>query len=602
MVAVPSVDPTSPGPLTSNLRSTPNTFGAGIGRAVAGVGGAIAQAASDQADIELKKLKEDNTREAKLAVIAYKQQVKELRNQYDALKGENAVKAEAEFSAKISESRTEISGAISNQNVLDLFTLNSALDEVNAQDILSRSARQQREVAEEDVSNAVIAEGMQDAVVNYTDDALLSQALSDVAVEVRLRGERLGKDASVIDSEVEAATSAAARDSIVAAIKGRQTARAQELFDVFSKGVLEGDDLVEVGALVQEATDLEGAQEHASVVASLAMQDDGTINLDTAFGLLAETPGLKGKQLEDAKIELRKLVTESNAIVSQRRETVESDLNQHLAQGGSLDEWTSQNPEAWADLQKDSARMKRIQANREVSAAQTVFAGVSDNTTWSRVMRLTSGELATLNLDNYKGVLTQAEFNSLVKAQSSAIDSAEGGVQTSSQKRAVITNARGVMDRTINTIPGFADLETEESASLKVLLERQMDEFVQQFTNIGKEPSPDELNKEASRLVLDVEAGITERTIVFGIPWFDKVDFEGISAGGNRLTPEQRKSAVVPLENMTELQKFEWSQRFSNAGIKPTKALIEQLGGAIAMNDQERIDILLSIKVKEEEE
>ena len=200
----------------------------------------------------------------------------------------------------------------------------------------------------------------------------------------------------------------------------------------------------------------------------------------------------------------------------------------------------------------------------------------------------------------YKAQLTEDEYNSLVRAQKVAIDAAQDPRQTPSQVRTILDNARSIMNGYTNTIPGQAARRKDDpdaAFGISILLERKMDEFVSQFTDVGKEPSAAEVNKEASRLIMQIRSEGTSFSI-FGYPFF-KPDFEGIAVMKDRLTPEQRSSVIVDFGVMTERQKFDWTKRFNDAGIAPSENMLEQLGGAIAMQDQDRIKILLTIRVKE---
>ncbi len=603
MAKVPSppnrIDPTLGPTVFQNLQSSPDAFGAAQGRALQSAGTAAQQFGGQLVEQERLKQIADNKRAVKQASVDHKKRLIEIKNEFDQLKGEAAVDAEEDFRLRIVELREEISSSITNSVVLDDFLLESALDETNSLDNLNRSANREAEFAEQVATATVIEEENNLITANFFDDDQVALSIARIGVEARAEAIRVGLSEDDIELAGQRAESNAVKISVIAALAARQTSRAQQIFNGEFGRSLQGQDLIDVERMVSSAADLEFAQEQADVVASLARRPDGTIDLRIANGLLNET--LKGQQLEDAKIELNKLIVESEAVKEQRLETAETSLDAHLSQGGTLSEWTSQNPEAYEELQGDSNRMKRIQAHRKAQAAGLVFAGVSDNSTWPRIMRLNGKKLAQLNLDLYKAQLTESEYNSLVRAQSVAINAVEGGdTQTPSQVRSVISNARGVMDRYTNTIPGISTQrqdDPEAAANLKVLLERKMDEFVKPFTDVGKEPSTDELNKEASRLIMQIQAGDPGINF-FGVQ-FTSPDFEGIAAQKNRLTPEQRTSSIVPIEVMTELQKFEWTERFNDVGISPSDNMLEQLGGAIAMQDVDRIFNLLTIRVKE---
>ena len=449
---------------------------------------------------------------------------------------------------------------------------------------------------------------MDDATLNFKEDFIIADSLSKAAEAAVRVSVQAGLSSEVAASQGEAARSAVAKAAIVGAIAGRDITRATELFDEFAekdpdtgKATLEGDDLTSTAKFLATAVGLEAAQEHADVAVALSTLPDGTIDVDTAKGLLRETPGLKGKPLADALTQLDIRIAEQNAIKDQRMVASESNLNQHLAGGGDLSEWTSKNPNLWEELQSESGIAKRIQDYREFQARGQQFNGVSDATTWRRLLLLPTEDLARVDLEIYKGQLTEGEYISLTRAQAAA------GGGSSGEVRAIFSNARNIMKRTANTIPSISDRDettVEESAQIRNLLERRMDEFVQSFTDQSKEPSQKEIGAEATRLVMNVQTGanIDSGTTIFGWRFGEDEDFfSGIAAQRNRMSIESQSSVIVPQETMTETQKSDWTTIYRNRGIEPTDKMLEQLGGAIAMNDPGRLIRLLTPRVKESE-
>ncbi|KKK77869.1 hypothetical protein LCGC14_2849250, partial [marine sediment metagenome] len=230
-----------------------------------------------------------------------------------------------------------------------------------------------------------------------------------------------------------------------------------------------------------------------------------------------------------------------------------------------------------------------------------LFAGVSDGVTWRRMMTMRSGDLATLDVEAFRGQLTESEFNSVTLAQKSAINSAEGGAQTASQARAIFKNARTIMDAAANSIPSIREEDPSAESGIRFLLDRKMDEFVQRFTDSGKEPTAEQLNAEASRLILRVQSGDPGLTI-WGLKWAgigqDEDFFEGLAARANNLSIRQRESAIVPVDSMTVSQKETWTTLYRVNGIEPTDNMLEQMGGAVAVNDIRRQRRLLIRKRK----
>ncbi len=605
--ALGSVAPTQ-GPAVFDSTRASEAFGASpdpIGEALQQFGGQVV-------DLAINEQQENNKRELDEALVQFTKEKNAIgygdgsaqNPGFYGLNGEAALQADPDTRGKLIEAQDLIGKNLSNDLIRQEFLIRTAELSSNEMARYSRHSDAQRKVANEATAASVINESMDDALLNYTEDLVIANSLENAAEAAIRVSIQAGEGSEAAASKGEAARSAVAKASIEGAIAGRNIARARELFDEFAeknedtgKAVLEGDDLISTAKFLANAVGLEAAQRYAGAAAAFATQPDGTIDIDIATDMLRSAPELKGQPLDDALTQLGILISETDAIKEQRMDTSESSLNQHLAGGGDLVEWTSKNSSLWEELQGDSNTAERIRDYEQFLARGQQFNPVSDGQTWSNLIRNREGPLEEVNLDTYKGQLTEDEFNRLVKSQQAAQGAGANG-QTNSQVRAIHDNAKSIMFRVGNTIPILNDDDDPQlKADLRLSLEREMAAFVQSFTDQGKEPSKGEILTEATRLIMQIQTGQPAFFSIFNPDNF----FAGIAANKPRLTIEQQGSAVVPVDRMTDLQKIEWTEVYRRVGIEPTDGMLEQIGGAIAMNDASRLLRLLTPRVKESE-
>lgn len=587
-----------------------------FGASVSGIGSAVQDFGGQVINLAIENQIEDNENELAEALIRFNQQKNAIgfgdgtaqNPGFYGLNGSQAVESDGQTRQSLLEAQKEISTSIINDSVRQKFLLETAEPTSNELARYSRHTDAQRKIARQSLTTATIQEATDDATLNYAEDIRVAADLQSAGLAAAKEAVAQGFGPEAVVSASDAAQSQVAKASILGAIAGRNTSRATELFAEFiekdadtGKATLEGEDLLSTTLMLNNHIDLEKAQERADVSVELSTNEDGTIDEDMAKGLLRETPGLKGKELKDAMDQLNIRIIEANSIKAQRMEKSETDLNQHLAGGGDAVEWASRNSEQWLELQGDSQVAKRIQSYREFQARGQQFSSVSDGTSWSRL--ILDPTLGDRNLETFKGQLTESEYQSLVKAQAAALGKGADG-QSSGEVRAVFTNARNIMKRASHTIPGISEEGSEDAAKTRLMLERRIDEFVQSFTDQGKEPSQLEIGAEATRLIMQVQTGsdIDSGTTIFGHRFgAGKAFFTGIAAQKSRISLSAQQGMIVPIDIMSEQQKAEWSQFYINAGIEPTDKMLEQLGGAIAMDDAARVLRLLTRRVKENE-
>lgn len=618
MARVPTADPIAITPqigptVFDPTRASPDAFGAAEGRAQQAIGQQLSQLGGQIIEQERQFQIQDNERELKDALNSLDQQSNliwsgdghtehghQSQNPgFRNLQGVSANEVHEQTRDSLLSIQGEISQGLSSDHLRRLFAASSAKPITRSLTLYADHNNDQRRVASEATSQARSDQARQNAIVHFNDDEVIAENIlvaQDEAFKSNVN--KLGQEAAIEMGEV--AASSVVKAAIVSALSAQQTGRAQELFTDL-ESTLQGNDLIKTRNMISSAIDLEFAQEQADVVVVLSRKEDGTIDIEKAIGLLRETPGLKGKQLQDSITELSKRIAEAETFKIQRLNDAESNLDQHLAQGGTLSEWTSQNPDLWEEIQGDSARANRIQAYREGQASLQLFAGVSDGITWRRMVTMNSEDLTKLDVEAFRGQLTEGEFNSVTLAQIAAINSSEAASQTPSQVRSIFKNARTIIKAAANSIPAIRDQDESDESGIRFLLDRKMDEFVQKFTDVGKEPTAKELNAEASRLILKIQSGDPGLT-VWGLKWAnigqDEDFFEGLAARSANLSVRQRQSVIVPIDSMTASQVETWTTLYRSKGIEPTENMLEQLGGAIAVKDIRRERRLLTKKVK----
>ncbi len=205
----------------------PNAFGANIGQAIEGSGAQLAQTG----EVLFNQAIEDGKREEALLQVSFNEKLISLEQEFNALRGEDAVEAEEGFLIRVKEIRDEVANTSSNNWVAKRFGLKSSVAEMGTVNRIINTTRKARIQAEDDKSAAVITEAHQRAVElsENTDEVFMAAQQAGVAARDVI--ERAGGSVEAANTAMEAEVSSVFRGAIESNLVKRKTSLAKEQFD-----------------------------------------------------------------------------------------------------------------------------------------------------------------------------------------------------------------------------------------------------------------------------------------------------------------------------------------------------------------------------------
>ena len=589
----PGVGPT----VFQTFRATPAAFGAQIAQETQRSGAGAAKLGGDILGIGLRIQLEENQRELKEALTELSRQKNGIgfgdgtsaNPGFYSLEGEEALQASGKTREGLLSAQTEIGKGLSNRKVKQLFAAASAQDITNELARYNSHTAKQRKVANARTADARQNEAIDDAALNYADNDIVNKNIFIAIAEATAAATERGFGPEAISSFAEQAGSKVAVASITAAVKAGDAARAQELFDTFTekqengKAVLDGRDIPAMAKLVEDADIRAQAQEAT----------DGIIDAD-----LGEAQSLEAaRMIEDPKVRddvVRRLnlrFAENAREVRRTLAKTSGDAFRHVIAGGTMSDLAQSDPVAFDTIASDGNLMSALLAAEKRVALGQRFARITDGKTLRTLQEMEVQDQATFNVDTIQGMLTQSEESTAVRIVQSAQDKMQGA----SENQAIYNASEGVLkDFAPKSLKwgrsgkgGASANQFKQQQTAKTQMRLFVDDFVQQ----GKKPTRAELEQEAIRLLLKVEA---DPTGLFN-------SFEGIGAQFRELTPEQLAVATVDIDDIPSETLTDIKLSIINRGLVATTNLVEALAGALATNNRQRALTLLNINVPQQQ-
>lgn len=196
--------------------ATPEAFGAIQARGLQRLGDQASRVGDRIAELAARQLIENNEREAKRLDVEYSRRLRTIafgdgtpdNPGYYNTRGENALSALGSVQEQIAKARDELLSSTTNPRVREMFGMASEIRQENQLEGIFRYASKQRELANDAVSEARIAEARDDAATAWADPKLLAQSEALVRSEVMDMAERNGWADEVVASKMEAEVTA----------------------------------------------------------------------------------------------------------------------------------------------------------------------------------------------------------------------------------------------------------------------------------------------------------------------------------------------------------------------------------------------------------
>lgn len=185
------------------------------GEGLARAGQQLQAASGELADIALRRMIEDNEREAKDLDNKYREQLRKIQfgdgtadnPGFYSLQGENAIRAYAPTEAAITKLRNDMLGQIRNERVREMFEFSSIDQENFVLTNMGRHYSQEREVANDAVDEARINEAADEAAAYRGSPEAMARAFSTMNGSILAMGERKGWAPEVVASKQQEARS-----------------------------------------------------------------------------------------------------------------------------------------------------------------------------------------------------------------------------------------------------------------------------------------------------------------------------------------------------------------------------------------------------------
>ena len=222
-----------------------------------------------------------------------------------------------------------------------------------------------------------------------------------------------------------------------------------------------------------------------------------------------------------------------------------SSASEAIANGETLDGWSTANPTAMTELSKDAGALSTIRAMDHARAIGEIYAKVTDGETLYNFQRLTPAEQASANLLEMRHLLNPSEFAEARRIQAGAVNYVNR--EQDENLRWINTSLDKAMKR-FNPDFGTSRESESERVQNNVIYTRAMVEVEAFIASEGRNPRPTEFQE----IVAQENAKLSiERTGFFSFatqPLFGDVEVDPTEVQG--LTVENVDTATVEFDTI----------------------------------------------------
>lgn len=299
------------------------------------------------------------------------------------------------------------------------------------------------------------------------------------------------------------------------------------------------------------------------------------------WGLMMRNP----TALRAAKVEQRREAAEiKNAKAAALRDAVDT-ASRHLEGGGLLDEFKRDNPEMAQTIASSPTFSNLLRAQEDNVQSGKGFLAASDGESYDEFRQLSDAERAATNINLFRGKLTENEFAKVMTLQKEA----DNRIRTGDASGTPYSMGRSFF-KDYSPPPGAG---AGAGAKKQYLLQEkaaaaEMDLFIANTKqSTGRVPTPAELSKEAQRLSLKV---YTE-----GTSWWES-NTSWVVAQRASKTPAELLEAKMRIEDIPPQTLSLIRQVIKKRNLEESDDLIEQIAGARALNQVDRLDSIFNTK------
>jgi len=615
--------------------ATPDAFGAGIGRAMAGLGQATSKAADDTFKIASAIQQEDNEGEAReldaefmnaITIESHGGQLdpnnpQSAKTGFYNTKNKDTSAALSDFNNAINEHRERIYGKASNDAVKRII-------EKQFSDRVFSQFNQSHKYAAQQKSNyrKIQAQSRQSASMNLgingTETDFI-QAFYTIENDERALSKGQGLEKAIVDQRIAQKRS----DLIIGRISRLNASdepgaskKAKALFE--SQSALGNIDGKRHGAL-KEAIDKANVGEETNRVYDEWIQANpmetsvGDLNPDNVRAARKKAATIKDDTVRKAfEAKIDKDVSRINAVAKAEKSKIASEVRTWLHEnpGKDIFDWKAleNNGPKFTRIAGDGTLFKSIVSTQTAIQKGEQFAAVTDNKTFSETLRIPKTELAKVEdarseIPNWQK-MTEGEQNKILTKIQNDKKEIIKLKQNPRYLRNTWVKLSNNMPKKMAKAMSDPDLPaTDPNFEIVMSAREVMRTWMLDDRQINNPPNDEAIQRKAAEIMMDI------RSDPEGFE-SDERSFTGYAVQRNKMSAKQRAVATVPINEIPDYIRkaieadinarrgtrdpngrvqalwVETRNRINDEGID---GVIEELAGAIAMNDRRRIDRIL---------
>lgn len=553
---------------------------------------AVSRAASDVNVVLAGFEADENDRLAKDADIAWKQARRAILHGdgktpgYYGRVGADGVDDYLPSRELMTSERDRISSEMTSSGARKIFDSSSKLSIEGDFDRMTTHLNTNRKSAQITTSNARMVEAGEDASIALGDPVVTSQSLGIVRAEIFSQQHLQGWSEETLNSELEKATTLLYGTMIDYAIKIGETKRAVDMLAQFT-GQMDPAVVADYTKTLEKPKFI--AESQVEVATRLAEGEEAGMS-DKEIVEKARKDLAKQPQLLDVTVdELLKQIDRKNRFDTAEVKAAFGSVIGDISTGETdLNEYIKTNPDMYDRIVSVPGNFETLRLAEKRKIESDGFAPASDGKTFTDLILMPEREFADVNLETKKPHLTSNEYNEVVKKQAAT----QKALSKDAAKSKPFTDARKQLRaRTPAWNWGSNRKKNKEKTDLTEPVRKELDDFIQGGIDAGKPHSFTDIEKEITRLLLEVE----DPTIFnpFAKNFF--LSFDTIAGKRSELTRAERDAAVVTADNIPPDLKAALTTAIKSNKLKVTDDLLENLAGAEAMGDVFRMRRLLGI-------
>ena len=325
---------------------------------------------------------------------------------YMNTRGQNAYEAGPQFTEQLQQLQKTYLEELGTTEAQNLFKRASDSVLTRSQADIMRHSSREYSAWEAASVNAVIEETLEEAVLYWNNPDQRAIAMERGRQSVMDSSVSSGSSAEATQENLQNFNSKFASNVVEAALSENSASGQKALADM--RTLLEPQDVVQLQDKIDRQTRIDIDREHsdAAVIIATGMveeygdQDNARQQIREQVSLI-EDPSLREKALRESMYQLGVKLTGDN----ERRANSFDAVKEYMIEGGSVDQWITENPSAWEDLTAD-----------QKAAALKPVATVTNFEVYSELMLLPPGDLAQIDPNDYAHVLSTADRQKLLTA------------------------------------------------------------------------------------------------------------------------------------------------------------------------------------------